>query len=511
MKLKDLAEIKQGLDIPSHLLRREKRSDGTYLQCISPDDFTDGTSYYVNQKLIRDVKGFSRKAFIFYGDYLIYKKEGEFKIYSYPNASGQTIPLKGITILTVDINILKEFLSFEKNRKYFLSELKRLETNNGSLNIESIGDIEIWTDDIKELENADLADKWGIRKPIDIKQNPIRITQKSLPFDKLIKRIQHEELLLDTEFQRRPGLWDFPTKSRLIESLIINLPIPAFYFDGSNENKWLVIDGLQRLSAVYDFINNKFALQKLDYLPELEGKLFGQLERIHQRNIEEFEVFACIVEKETPIAVKYKVFKNINTSALILKPQEIRHALNPGHPAETLKSISEKKWFKEKLLISDNDIQRMLDRELVLRFLTFQIFNYTEYKPTIVEFLDESMYALYNLPSHKSLYYENDLESILIFLYSILGENCFSKSLFDLNKKNQHSNILFELLTYGTSLLSIKRRDEILARPEEFKSDIFSHFQSKDEGFWEYEFAYTAENLKKRFEEIEILFRKHSR
>ncbi len=510
MRLSELAEIKIGLEIPPQLLKKEKKIDGTYVQCIKAEDFLEGSSYYVSQKDIKSIKGFSKRSFLFYGDYIFYKSGEDFKTLRYINTSGQTIPTNGIIVVTADFNIIKEFFGFEKNRKYFCKELKKIESANGKLTAENIGEINIWTDDIKELENADLAEQIGIRKPVNIKETPIRITQKSLPFDKLIKRIEHQELLLDTEFQRRPGLWDLPTKSRLIESLIIKLPIPAFYFDGSDDGKWLVIDGLQRLSAVNDFVNDKFSLIELDYLPELVGKTFSQLDRIHQRNIEEFEIFACIIEKDTPISVKYKVFKNINTSALILKPQEIRHALNPGKPAEKLKSIAEKSWFSNSLLISDTDKQRMVDRELVLRFLAFQIFNYTEYRPSIVEFLDSAMNNLYNIPMNRLLFYEEKLEHIIYTLFSAFSENCFSRSLFDDSRKYGHNNILFELLTYGFSLLTTDERNNFLKQSDVFKEEIILHFKNKDESFWEHENAYTQENFKKRFEEIELLFKKMS-
>ena len=507
MKLKELADIKQGLTIASQLFKSEKKTDGIYFPCLRAEDFSDGKSYYVQQKEFKHIKGFSRKSFLFYGDFLIYKKLNDYKLFRYDSESGQTIPTDSFFVITPDIGILKDFLGFEKNRKYFLDELKQIEKKNGKLTLDAIGDINIWTDDIKELEEADKAELYGIRKPVNIKETPIRITQKGLPFDKLIKRIKHGELLLDTEFQRRPGLWDLPIKSRLIESLIIMLPIPAFYFDGSNNDKWLVIDGLQRLSAVNDFVNDKFRLEKLDYLPELEGKLFSELERPHQRNIEEFEIFACIIEKETPVAVKYKIFKNINTSALVLKPQEIRHALNPGKPAEILKSISEKEWFAESISLSDKDRLRMIDRELVLRYLTFQIKHYTEYKPTIVEYLDNAMNELYSVPISKLKLYELELFNITHILTVLFGENPYSRLIFDGPKKHGHSNILFELLTYGFSFFSADQSNEVLKSPDKFKNRIKDYFKNKDEAFWEYEIAYTQENLIKRFKEIELLFK----
>ncbi|HNQ69056.1 MAG TPA: DUF262 domain-containing protein [Bacteroidales bacterium] len=508
MKLKELAEIKIGLNIPQQLLRREKNINGVFFQCVQAKDFDEGIGYYIIQKNIKTISEFSRKSFLYYGDYIFYKKQNEYKLLRYEGKSGQTIFANGFYIITAELSIIKEFFSFDKNRNFFCNELLRIESSYSKLSASLIGEIEIWTDNIKELEEADIASQIGIRNPVNIKETPIRITQKSLPFDKLLKRIKHGELLLDTEFQRRPGLWDQPIKSRLIESLIIKLPIPAFYFDGSDDDKWLVIDGLQRLSAVNDYVNGEYELIELDYLPELQGKKFSDLDRIHQRNIEEFEIFACIIEKETPIAVKYKVFKNINTSALILKPQEIRHALNPGKPAIILKSIAEKQWFSKSLILSDKNKLRMEDRELALRFLTFQISNYSEYKPTIVDFLDKSMYKLYDIPNARLQLFSDELENIFNFLFSIYGENCFSRSLFDDSKRIVHNNIIFELLTYGVSKLKKEQRDAIMKSPETFKQEIANYFGKKEDSFWEYDVAYTQEKLRKRFEEIEMLFKK---
>lgn len=507
MKIRDLADIKEGLKILPANLRKEKRNDGIYFQCIQASDFSDGQSFYIPQKDLRKLPGFSTKSFLFYGDYILYKKDDQFKLYRYDNTSGQTIASNGLFVITPEIGILKDFFSFEKNRQYFFDELKKKE-QEGPLTVEKIGEIEILTDNILELETANKAEQIGIREPIKFSDVPFNIYQKPLPIASLLKRIELGELLLDADFQRRPGLWDISVKSRLIESMIIRLPIPAFYFDGSNDSQWLVIDGLQRLSAVNDFINSKYVLTGLDYLPELESKSFSDLDRIHQRNIEEFEIFAYIIQKGTPKNVTYKIFKNINTSALKLEPQEIRHALNPGDFATLLKETVEKEWFSICLLLTDRNKERMEDRELILRFCAFQISRYSEYTPTIVEFLDTAMTKMYSVPSYKQQFYIQELEDIFNILYLTLGVNAFSRSLFDDSRKYGHNNVMFELLTYGVSIVPKEKRKIITDPKSNFRQIVIDHFSSKRDGFWEYESTYSQENLRKRFEEIELLFKK---
>jgi len=511
MKLRELGDIKQGLTIASHLLRSERKADGIYFPCLRAEDFSEGKSYYVPQREFKHVEGFSRKSFLFYGDYILFKKEGSYKLFRYEGSSGQTIACNGLIVISPDLGILKDYFSLEKNKKVFCEELLKIErSENGKLPISKIGDIEIGTDDIYELENANVADKIGIRNPIKFADVPFSIIEKPLPIDKLLKRINAEpkELLLDTEFQRRPGLWDISTKSRLIESMIIRLPIPAFYFDGSNDNEWLVIDGLQRLSAVNDFVNNNYVLTGLDYLPELENKSFNDLDRVHQRNIEEFVVFAYIIQKGTPKAVTYKIFKNINTSALKLEAQEIRHALNPGAPAILLKTIAEKEWFKKGCAqITDRQRDRMEDRELVLRFMAFQIYSFSEYSPTIVDFLDAAMTKIYEVSNFKQKAYEQELENIFSVISKTLGEKAFSRSLFDDSRSFGLNNIMFELITYAVSIVPNDKRNKLLDPSISFKAVISNHFSKKEASYWEYENAYTRDNLKKRFEEIELLIK----
>ncbi len=508
MKLRELADIKQGLKVEPQLLKKEKRPDGIYFQFLQATDFNEGVSSFIRQNELRKIEGYSPKVLLSYGDYIIYKKEGKYQFLRNENFSGQTVLGNGLIGLTAEFGILKDFLSNKKNRKYFCDELDRIERESGSLSIPLIGHIEIGTDNILELEESNKAEQIGIRQPIKVSDWPFRIAQRTITIDKLLKRIDHNELILDSEFQRRPGLWDLIIKSRLIESMILRLPLPAFYFDGTDDNRWLIIDGLQRLSAVNSFVKGEFGLEGLDYLPELEGKDFASLERTHQRNIEEFEIMGYIIEKGTPKSVTYKIFKHINTSALRLEPQEIRHAINPGVPAEFLKLIVEKEWFKKPILHTQREVDRMSDRETALRFIAFQRKRFSEYKPHISEFLDEAMTDIYEITTHKREIYLKEMESIFNVLYSVFDNHAFSRSMFDDSRQYGHNSIIFELMTYGVSILPSDKRN-LLATPElKFKETVINHFISKPHRFWETDYSYTQENLRKRFEEIEQLVKK---
>jgi hypothetical protein len=506
MKLSELAEIRRGIKIEARSLVNAKPMKGNYYAYLEADNFIGNPiGKFVADKDLKRINTIGNRIFINYGDYIVYKHNSQYKIQRFNQNSGQTIPSDTLIVISSNYSIIGEFLGYEKNRKYVCQAIERgLIESNGS-DIGAISNVEIMTDDILELENSDISEQLGIRRPLDTKDLPIKITQKGIPLDKLIKRIDHEELILDPEFQRKSGLWTLETKSRFIESLIVEVPVPAFYFDGADDEKWLVIDGVQRLSTVSDYLKDRFELTALDYLANLQGKKFSDLERPYQRKIEEYEVFAYILQKGTPQSVKYKIFKNINTSALILEPQEIRHAINPEKPAPFLKSIVETEWFNRCVPISEKVKDRMYDRETVLRFIAFQRKPFKEYSPSIVDFLDDAMYDIYNIPEHGLKSYERDLEHILHTLFSVFGEPCFSRNIINDTPTYKHNSILFELLTYGFSKLRLSEREKVLGNKKQIKKAIIDFFKNQNDRFWDTNYANSQEGLRNRFESIERL------
>jgi hypothetical protein len=141
---------------------------------------------------------------------------------------------------------------------------------------------------------------------IDISGEP-----KSL--DSLIKRIKHNEIDMNTDFQRRADFWTNRTMSLFIESILIRIPMPAFCFDASDENNWLIVDGLHRLSTIRRFVVEKnLKLVDLQFLPDLNGKTFDELHRSYQRRIEECQVMVYTIKPGMSQQVKFSVFCRIN-------------------------------------------------------------------------------------------------------------------------------------------------------------------------------------------------------
>lgn len=227
-----------------------------------------------------------------------------------------------------------------------------------------------------------------MEKPFD--PTKINIETKTPSLDTLIKRIERGEIEMDTTtyFQRQDDLWDITKQSRLIESILIRFPLPAFFFDASNDDNWLVVDGLQRLSSIRNFcVKQDLKLTNLEFLIQLNGKgwqgLSGDLKRI----IEETQVVIYKIMPGTPTDVKFNIFKRINTGGLVLEPQEIRHALFQGKPAQFIAELARNEAF---LNATNHKIKthRMLDRDFANRFLAFYLFGYENYMPDLDSFYE---------------------------------------------------------------------------------------------------------------------------
>lgn len=222
----------------------------------------------------------------------------------------------------------------------------------------------------------------GSQEPFDPTQ--IRMTRQSLTIDLLISRLKYGEIDLYPDFQREPNLWTNVDQSRLIESLLLRIPIPAFYFDATNDEKWLVIDGVQRLTALARFVMDEeilkerysnfepLKLEYLEFLTNLNDSTFKALERSSQRRLLETNVTVYTIDSGTPDKVTYNIFKRINTGGLPLTAQEIRNASYPGPATKFLRELADSKAFSK---ATQDKLQnsRGEDQECILRFVAFSL------------------------------------------------------------------------------------------------------------------------------------------
>jgi hypothetical protein len=325
--------------------------------------------------------------------------------------------------------------------------------------------------EIKELD-TELFQEIAIDKEdigdnlMDEPFNPdeIKIDFKSPALYNIITRLKANppEIDLYPDFQRGDDLWDEGKQSRLIESILISFPLPAFYFDGTDDNKWLVVDGLQRLSSIRNFvIDKKLKLINLEFLKDLKDKTFDDLPRFLQRKIEETQISAYIINPGTPPKVKYNIFRRINTGGLVLEPQEIRHALNQGIPAKFVAELANSEEFK---IVTENKIspKRMLDREFITRFIAFYLNEPESYTPDLDSFLNKSMAQIANLSNVEREKLKADFIYSMNMAEFIFGNWAFRKADLYPNKRKPINKALFEVWSVNLAKLTIDQQQTVM-------------------------------------------------
>ena len=306
----------------------------------------------------------------------------------------------------------------------------------------------------------------------------IKITHATILLPSLINRLKHDEIVTP-DFQRNGDLWTNKVMSRLIESILLKLPLPIFYFDVSDPDKWQVVDGLQRLSTIKRFfIDKTLKLKNLQFLSELDGKGYDDLERKFQRTIDETMFITYQIEAQTPKKVRYSIFNRINTGGTPLNAQEIRQALNQGEGFKFLKDVCNNKDFKK---IVGVDPKRMLDRELTLRFVAFQLIDYKNFN-SMREFLDEAMEKLSSQNQEQLESLKNRFISVLQFSEEILGTgHRFSRSMANTHGVKRLNQSLFDVITVCFS--EIKNKDNFINKKNIFKSKFIQLLQKQNGDF----------------------------
>lgn len=314
-------------------------------------------------------------------------------------------------------------------------------------------DEEIILDDEKDEDEPD--DLSGKRK--------IYTEQGDPEVDSLHRRFIKGRLNIQPVFQRQ-FVWDKIKCSRLIESVLLDIPIPIIYLSEEKDGKENVIDGQQRLTAFFSFIdgklpdNSEFKLSGIKVFTELNGKKFNQLSEELQEKITTYKIRVIKFKKESDGDLQFEIFARLNTGSVPLNDQELRNCVFRGRFNELLKELSQDKDFKYLLGIATPD-RRMKDRELVLRFAAFYFNTYLKYNAPIKKFLNDAMEKYQNISSTDELNLRNAFKNTISIILSLLDKNAFKRFYRgdDKNKngkwESQKFNVsLFDILMYSFAL-----------------------------------------------------------
>ena len=310
----------------------------------------------------------------------------------------------------------------------------------------------------------------------------IRIDSKSGNVNTLLARLENDEIDLAPDFQRQAGIWNERDQSRLMESLMLCIPVPAFYFDATNDEKWLVVDGLQRLTAIRRFvIAQDLRLSELEYLREHEGKTFSELPRPLQRAIRGADLVWYLIMPGTPEKVKFDLFRRINTGGLPLNAQEIRHALNGKPVTDVIRVLAESDAFKSATACGIS-ARRMDDRECVTRFLVFSVFSPEKYdKDDFDAFLNAGMRYL-NENAHLLEGLQRRFLRAMQAAERIFGNDAFRKRYQADTHRHPVNKALFE--TWSINLDTCTDEElKILEYKKDILKDTFIILMQKDDKF----------------------------
>ena len=297
----------------------------------------------------------------------------------------------------------------------------------------------------RQLDIADGIEHEHNAAPALIDSNPydpkkIRVESKSFPVYQVNDMIMDGEIDLSPDFQREFVWTDIQRRSRLIESLLLRIPLPVFYLAQDERGMYQVVDGVQRLTVLRDFIGNKFRLRNLEYLKDCNGKWFDDkkrpdsdsLDRIYVRRIQQTMLYFNVIDPQTPPMVKYDIFRRLNTGGKELNRQEIRNCFENPRIRNFIDRLSQTPEFLRATRHSVSPT-RMADKELILRFIAFFLLDTNSsgqmpYKNDMDAYLDSTVELLNSLPQTKLDQIEQSFLNAMENAYLLFGENAFRKA-----------------------------------------------------------------------------------
>lgn len=360
-----------------------------------------------------------------------------------------------------------------------------------------------WQKEVEPEERGQLQ----IVHPYDPSQ--IRIDPQTINLSYLLEKITYGEIDFDTEFQRA-FVWDKGKQSRLIESILLGLPLPSFYFSeqgaAREEKPWVIVDGLQRLSTFKAFgIDKTLILEELEFLKDYEGKSWDQLSRADTRRINGFKINLYLINAATPDDVKYMLFKRVNTESKPLTAQEIRHALHQGKAANLLKELARDELF---IRATDGKIPttRQEDRDFVNRFIAFYVLDYEdEYEGELDGFLNRALIRVQAMEEAQIDQLRQAFRQSMDTCYQIFEQDAFRKRFNLTDMRKPISKAVFDTISVNVAKLTPDQQQLLVRHKGQFKTRMITLFNDAS-----FKYAITTAtaqkaNIATRFEVVRTL------
>ena len=359
----------------------------------------------------------------------------------------------------------------------------------------NIHDVEYPENDFDGMDSSENS-TGGFGKTRGYDPQQIRISTKSFSLREIVTQINEGETDLSPDFQRE-FVWKPRQVTRLVESALLGIPLPAFYFNQDKDGMYQVIDGVQRLTAVKQFMSDSHVLKKedLEHLKDLDNLMFSQLGVVFRRQFCAVQIVAHVIEPLTPDEIKFDIFNRVNTLGSPLSAQEIRHAMSGSRSREFLGTLVEDERFdkateyhfwnrnEKRELVRDN--KRMTDRELALRFCAFLHFDIDEYRKFdnldafLMNFIKriDNVNGLAGINDRDLAYLQNSFGNAMESAEKVLGLAAFRRWLPDADRRGPINKAVFEAQAIALAGYS---GDDLMSNREDIADAFRNAFNDDD-------------------------------
>jgi hypothetical protein len=339
-----------------------------------------------------------------------------------------------------------------------------------------------------DIYHISLSDE-GINEKYRKGEIRIITEQARYPLDSIQPMLDSKKYTLNPEYQRRKR-WDNGRKSRLVESFIMNVPIPPIFLYEVDYSFYEVMDGQQRLTAIYDFYKGEFELEGLEYWQDLNGRTYQNLPEQVKRGIDRRYLSSIVLLQETAKStieadfLKQIVFERLNSGGEKLTPQETRNALHNGKFNQLCIKLAQNDSFRkmwklplesegEEKLLESEPYRKMEDVELVLRFFAYR---HIDNLRSVDKFLDSYLKQANHYPDLTIKNLENLFNETIDLIYSIFEDSAFIPPNENRNNKAPHKNVYDPMMQVFAN--NISHKDNFLNHSSLMKKDLYSDKKS---------------------------------
>ncbi|MDH5921825.1 DUF262 domain-containing protein, partial [Vibrio splendidus] len=379
------------------------------------------------------------------------------------------------------------------------AQVKRLPV----LSVEDYIEDESFTGVENELEDTSIADDLTMHATPESKMElersernhgGLRIRHITPVLSLIFERLSYDEIELQPDFQREDRVWKPARQSKLIESILMGLPLPAFYFAERNDGDWIVVDGLQRITTIFSYMKDEFTLNGLESIDDTyNGKFFSGLSRLDKRKIREYQITAHVIDDESDTEnLIVELFHRINTYGVKLSDQEIRSAMYQGSSVTFLRYLSSSSEFI-KATYSRVSPHRQKDMGLCLSALSYialgyKDFNYKTYDSFLctameqmnklelfldhVKAIDVGESSISNESNGKYIELDKKFKQGLMLAHDVFEEFAFKKT-FDSSRVSPISKPLFEVIVATFAFLDESQVSELRVNSDELVRELY--------------------------------------